>query len=297
MYPIDRRKQAKYIYSLGHSIRKTAILLNVSSSTVHRWLKHPVPKQYCRSQPSKASVIVDSIRLALLNDPFLSCQKLQALVAQLFNFKVSTTLIHTAIKKSGLTKKKARRFSSPSNLEQKTQAFLNMRESFKSQGMRFVSLDETSFGRNGVNARGYAPKGKKLLLKRLQPTMQTTSVMALVSDLAVIQWEARKGSFDGISFCNFLRRLNLPADTVMLLDNVRFHYTKDAVDIAASRGWHLLFVPPYSPWFNPIEGCFSIIKRHYVQHLSIPEAMNSLTPDHLQAFFNHSLNITQMPES
>jgi len=36
MYPIDRRKLAQHIYSLFNSLRKTAIVLQVSHSTVHR---------------------------------------------------------------------------------------------------------------------------------------------------------------------------------------------------------------------------------------------------------------------
>ena len=39
MYPIDRRKLAIHVYSLFSSLRKTARILQVSHSTVSRWLK------------------------------------------------------------------------------------------------------------------------------------------------------------------------------------------------------------------------------------------------------------------
>ena len=297
MYPIDRRVQAAYIHSLGHSIRKTAILLNVSSSTVHRWLHHPHPKTYIRNTPSKTSRIVESIRIALLNDPFLTCVKLRDLIQQLFNFKVSTTLIHTTIRKSGMTKKKARRFSSPDNLPQKTQDFLTLRNTYLRENRIFVSLDETSFGRNGVQTMGYAPRGEKLLLKRPAPTIQTTSVMAVASQDRLIHWESRRGSYDSESFCDYLDRLQLPDKVVILLDNARFHHSKRAAEIITAKGWTFLFTPPYSPWFNPIEEVFSIVKRHYYKCLNVQDSFQIVTSKHCHAFFRHSMALKGMPIS
>ena len=83
--------------------------------------------------------------------------------------------------------------------------------------------------------------------------------------------------------------LDLPEKAIILLDNVRFHYSKSVDKLAKERNWDLCFVPPYSPWFNPIEGIFSIMKRAYYKDCSIIESINAVTPDHLQAFFRYSL--------
>ncbi len=53
---------------------------------------------------------------------------------------------------------------------------------------------------------------------------------------------------------------DLPAGTVLLLDNVSFHHSKVVKEYAISQGLVLLYVPPYSPWFNSVEGVFSIAK-------------------------------------
>lgn len=296
MYPVDRRTQAFHIYTLGHSIRKTALLLNVSSSSVHRWLSNPTPKTYTRKKPSKGSLIVDSIKATLINNPFLSCRKLQHILQEVFKVPLSHELVRTAILKSGMTKKKAKYFSQPSNLAAKTKDFLHVREQFKAQNAYFVSVDETSFGRNGVETRGYAPKGKRLVLKKPKPTMQTTSILAIVSQSGVVSWQQKVGAFDTKSFHSFLSNTHLPPATVILLDNVSFHHSKVIENLASQKGWRLLFTPPYSPWFNPIEGAFSIVKRHYYQNLSIEHAMNCLTSAHLKSFFTHSLSITSMPD-
>ena len=53
-------------------------------------------------------------------------------------------------------------------------------------------------------------------------------------------------------------QFNLQPDTVVLIDNVAFHHSKIVKQYARDRNIHLLYVPPYSPWFNPVEGVFSI---------------------------------------
>jgi transposase len=78
--------------------------------------------------------------------------------------------------------------------------------------------------------------------------------MAIVSQTAIIKTEIIHGSFNSISFLEFMKSLDIPIKSVILLDNVRFHYSKAVAQFAETRQWDLCFVPPYSPWFNPIEG-------------------------------------------
>jgi len=51
MYPVDRRTLAVHIYSLLKSLRKTATMLQVSHSTISRWLKNPIKKPYRVDRP------------------------------------------------------------------------------------------------------------------------------------------------------------------------------------------------------------------------------------------------------
>jgi transcriptional regulator of aromatic amino acid metabolism len=44
MYPLDRRLLAQHVYSLVPSLRRTAVLLKVSHTTVARWLGQPQRK-------------------------------------------------------------------------------------------------------------------------------------------------------------------------------------------------------------------------------------------------------------
>ena len=296
MYPIDRRMQAQHVYSLFSSLRKAAVVLQVSHSTVARWLKDPTQKKYSRKSRTKTDLVIDTIRSTLQNDPFISLVKLRLLILNVLGIRVSKELIRTAIKcQLRYSKKKAKYFSSPSTLKQKTEDFLVKRQQFLSENIPFVSLDETSFGRNGIETHGYAPIGSKLVIKKPSPRMTTVSALALISRDAIVQYRTREGSYNTQTFIDFLNALDISPGTVILLDNVSFHHSKVVKALAEQREWILLYVPPYSPWFNPIEGVFSIVKRHYYQNLSIKNAFDSASPSHCRAFFDKSMRIQEMP--
>ena len=55
--------------------------------------------------------------------------------------------------------KKARYFSSPKNEIEKLSTFIEKRKNFVNEKRLFVSIDETSFGRNFNPYVGYAFKG------------------------------------------------------------------------------------------------------------------------------------------
>lgn len=60
MYAIDRRKVAVQMYSILQSLRKVAILLTVSHSTVSRWLQNPIRRLYPK-RTSKVDQVIGTI--------------------------------------------------------------------------------------------------------------------------------------------------------------------------------------------------------------------------------------------
>lgn len=289
MYPLDRRSLASHIYSILRSLRKVAYVLKVSHTTVSRWLIHPERLKYTRNSISKSSQIIETIKTTIFNDPFISLIKLKTVVKNVFAFDVSKELLRMVIKRAGLSRKKARFFSRPATLEAKTKDFIAKRDFYKQEGRMIVSMDETSFGRNGRVAYGYSPRGEQLKIQRKTSRMTTVSSLAVVSANELVQRQEVKGSFNTLLFCSFLEYLPLPNGTVILLDNVSFHHSKKAKEIADLKGFTFLFTPPYSPWFNPIEGVFSIVKRDFYKHGSIDLAYSSVTENHCNAFFKKSI--------
>jgi transposase len=202
---------------------------------------------------------------------------------------VSRELVRVAIKRLGLSKKKARFFSKPKDLEKKTNLFINQREKYRKQGSFIISIDETSFGRNGRDVKGYSPVGQQLRLQRTIPRRTTTSYLVAASNEMIIEKAAYVGSFNSLSFSLFLESLPVPEGTVILLDNVSFHHSRIVKEVADRKGFVLLFVPPYSPWFNPIEGIFSIVKREFYKHGDINKSFDAVKQYHCHSFFKKSI--------
>ena len=53
----------------------------------------------------------------------------------------------------------------------------------------------------------------------------------------------------------------LPACSVIVMDNAPFHKRQDTLDALQAEGHMVLWLPPYSPDLNPIEKTWAWIKR------------------------------------
>ena len=123
---------------------------------------------------------------------------------------------------------------------------MESRDQFIKDNYKFVSIDETSFGRSGAVVKGYSTVGTKLFVRKRVPSVKTVFSIACISPTGLIAEKQVKGCFNTELFLQFLKELNLDKETVILLDNVRFHHSKVVKEYCRTRDWKLLFVPPYS---------------------------------------------------
>ncbi len=278
-----------------NSIRKTSTLLQIGRSTIARWVQTGgVRKPYPR-RASKSAALIGFIRDTLAHQPFITSHQLASLIQTTLGVTVSKELVRVITRKSGFTQKKAKFFGRPTGVQAKTQTFVQARNALLADARQFASIDETSFGRHMPAVRGWAPRGQALYAVRTPARITTTSVLTVCLQDGRTMSRRRPGSFNTTTFLEALEAFDLPRGTVLLLDNVSFHHACVVKEYAASRGIVLLYVPPYSPWFNPVEGVFSIAKRAYYKHGSIARAMQAVTPRHVQAFFRHSLALQEAP--
>jgi transposase len=71
------------------------------------------------------------------------------------------------------------------------------------------------------------------------------------------------GAINGDVFAAYLHHVLSPTlvpGDVVVLDNLPAHKVAGLAEIVAARGARLLYLPPYSPDFNPIEHAFSKLK-------------------------------------
>ena len=106
-------------------------------------------------------------------------------------------------------------------------------------------------------------------------------------------------SANGDIFKAFIRDSLLPALTpgdIVIMDNVSFHKVQGIEELIRSVRAEVIFLPPYSPDFNPIENMWSKIKailrkygprthKEFKRYMKI--AFGSITPDDLQGWYQH----------
>ena len=84
---------------------------------------------------------------------------------------------------------------------------------------------------------------------------------------------------------------------IVLLDNVKFHYSEQAIGLIEAAGASVLHLPAYSPDFNPIEECISKIKQSLRSAKArtkrkllnaLAKAIKKVTIDNICGWFAHS---------
>ena len=98
-----------------------------------------------------------------------------------------------------------------------------------------------------------------------------TSVIAAISSTGLIGYEVHTCTcgVSGEEFYDFVRGTLIPNMNPFdgdsdnsILDNCSIHHVESVLTLLQQSGILVLFLPPYSPDFNPIELTFSYVKKY-----------------------------------
>jgi transposase len=160
-----------------------------------------------------------------------------------------------------------------------------------------VFLDETSTPLSLTPRRARAPRGRRAVGhvprgKRPHITWLATLTPAGIGASVVLP-----GAVDRQAFDAFVERWLVPGlrpGQIVLLDNLKVHDSATARRLIAAAGCHLVFLPTYSPDFNPIEQAFAKVKQALRRAgprsweaivAAIGAALETVTPTDARAFF------------
>ena len=128
---------------------------------------------------------------------------------------------------------------------------------------RLVFLDETAATTTMARRYGRAPRGARCRLLVPLGRRKTTTVTAALRTTGLLATTLFEGATNGERFRGYVADTLVPAlkpgDTVVL-DNLRVHKVSGVREAIEAAGARLLFLPPYSPDFNPIEQAFAKLK-------------------------------------
>lgn len=147
--------------------------------------------------------------------------------------------------------------------------------------------------------RGRAPVGERLICKTPCGHWQTTTIISAIR----LGGACATGVFDAPAdtdvFVAYVQQVLLPQlspGDVVVLDNLKAHKVTQVAALIASAQASVVYLPPYSPDFNPIECMWSKVKASVRATAArtfdtlveaVGQAMAQVTPADCQGYFQN----------
>lgn len=135
---------------------------------------------------------------------------------------------------------------------------------------RLVFIDESGFNLALTPLYARAPKGQRAYGQVPKNRGENSSLIAALSlDEGVCAAMTLEGAVDGIAFQVYVKEVLAPTlrpGQIVVLDNLQVHKNQAVREMIEAQGCELLFLPSYSPDFNPIEQAFSKLKALVRKH-------------------------------
>lgn len=261
MHDLETRYKAVVHYSYFlPSLRQVSKIYKVSKSSLHRWVHQKPTFKKRRSKHEVRLELRKCIERHIKEDPFITMHALAERISQDCGLVRSRQSVGRYVKQSGFTRKVATRVVDYTHDNAKINEFC---KSFI-DAQFIVSLDEACFYVGDHPKRGWSLKGKRLSIQSGKSLRRTKfTLLMAVSCSGIVGYEILDHNCKKPDFVKFINSLDAPPGSTILLDNVRFHHSKETLDVATSKGFRLLFTPPYSPKMNPIENVFGVLKPLY----------------------------------
>ena len=128
---------------------------------------------------------------------------------------------------------------------------------------RLVFVDEMGTNTSLSPLYAYSPRGRRAYAKVRRNRGANTTLLASMNLKGMGPCLAVQGPTTATVFEAYIEKVLAPSlrgRQIVVVDNLSAHKSERARDLIKQRGCQLLYLPPYSPDFNPIEEAFSKIK-------------------------------------
>jgi transposase len=165
---------------------------------------------------------------------------------------------------------------------------------------RLVFIDETGASTKMARLRGRAPRGARCRAAIPHGHWKTTTLVAALRLEGMTAPMVIDGAMNGEAFRAYVRHMLAPglqAGDVVIMDNLPAHKVGGVREAIEAAGARLLYLPPYSPDFNPIEQAFAklkaLLRKAAARTLdaletAIAAALDAFVPDECANYFTAS---------
>lgn len=162
-------------------------------------------------------------------------------------------------------------------------------------------LDESGFSLRLYRPYGWSKKGKPLVEAVPERRGKNLSVLGALDSEGIVAFTHREGAMTREDVEHFFEQDLLPrlgSGSVLVLDNASIHKGGRLEELAQAAGCRILYLPPYSPDFNPIEMVWAFVKAlvrsepprdEPTRRSAVEKALSQVTPALASACFRHCL--------
>lgn len=128
---------------------------------------------------------------------------------------------------------------------------------------KLVFLDESGVNTNLTRIYGRAAGGNRCIDSAPLNTPKNTTILSSVRLNGETAYTTYQGGTTSEKFIDYLKNVLAPTlheGDIVIMDNMRTHHSKAVIKVIEELKINVIFLPPYSPDFNPIEKMWSKIK-------------------------------------
>ena len=300
----DLRSRVLAAIDQGLSRRKAAERFGVSPSSAIRWHAARAAGGDARPKPQggdrlsqRTEAHAELIHAALAEVPDITLPELKHQLARK-GAHVSVAALWRFCRRHNITRKEKTAHAA----EQDRPDVLKRRRAwFEGQldldPARLVFIDETWASTNMARRYGRAPRGERLRVGVPHGHWKTTTFVAGLRLEGLVAPFVLDGPMNRAAFEAYVERVLVPElrpGEVVLMDNLSSHKGPKVRVLIEAAGAGLLYLPPYSPDFNPIENAFAKLKallrkaaERTVEGLwrAIAELLDAFTPGECANYF------------
>ena len=253
----------------------------------------------------------EAIRIWISENCSITLKAIKDKLLDNFNIVVGTTCIHNTLQSFSYSLKRV----SLIPIKRNDTTALEVRYQYAREfylllsvedGTNIYFVDEVGVNISMRSRRGRAPVGKPAV--HIVPGLRTKniSICCAMSKQGVLHYKKQTRAFNKATFVDFLneifqffREMGV-TDRIIVLDNVPFHKSTEVKQLIADEGHSVRYLPPYSPFLNPIENLFSqwkqLIRSENVRNeeelfSTIDNTWKTISKTHCTNYYLHMLNI------